>query len=97
MFLKGFKAVEKILKPQRLAPLEKYDTNDRSIDHLHRNAAIVNNRSFENSIVKIQGNAEGEMANSEKVAVENCKIPTTAASVIAATPASPEIRFSREF
>ena len=75
------------------ALLATHDTDERPLDHLHRNSAIVNNRAFENAIVKIQGNAEGDLTNIEKAAVAIFKIPTTAAPVAAATPPPPQLSF----
>ena len=70
-------------------PCDTWYRDAHPLDHLHRNSAIVNNRVFENAIVKIQGNAEGDLTNIEKSAVAIFKIPTTEAPVAAATPPTP--------
>jgi hypothetical protein len=60
------------------ALLADHDSVERPLHHLRRNAAIVNNRHFENAIVKIQSGLEAELSNPEKVAVVRFKIPTAA-------------------
>ena len=75
------------------ALLAKHDTVDRRLVHLQRNGAIVNDKAFENAIVKIQGNAEGDLSTHEKAAVAIFKIPTTAAPAAAAEPATPDVSF----
>ena len=49
--------------------LDTHESNARPLFHLRRNAAIVNDRNFENAICKIQGNAEADLTNAEKAAV----------------------------
>ena len=50
--------------------LNDYETDERQLPHLHKNGAIVNNRHFENGIVKIQGGIEHELSPAEKLAVK---------------------------
>ena len=75
------------------ALLATHDTVERRLLHLQRNAAIVNDKTFENAIVKIQGNAEVDISNHEKAAVAIFKIPTAPAPLAAAAPATPEASF----
>ena len=49
---------------------EAYETNDRLMPHLHADGQIVNNKHFENAIVKIQGRREDTLSNQEKNAVK---------------------------
>ena len=47
--------------------LGTHESDARPLSHLHRNAAIVNDRHFETAICKIQGNAEAELTNAERL------------------------------
>ena len=61
---------------------EAYETNDRLMPHLLADGQIVNNKHFENAIVKIQGRREDTLSNQEKNAVKVFK------KVSGTTPAS---------
>ena len=79
------------------ALLTDYDTVEYPLNHLKRNSSIVNNKAFENAIVKIQGHAEIDLTPSEKVAVSMFKIPTTARSTeVAVTLPAPQLSFLKE-
>jgi len=47
-----------------------YSTDDRELIHLSENAAIVNNRHFENGVVKLQSGKESLLTNAEKAAIK---------------------------
>jgi len=71
------------------ALLRDHDSAERPLNHLKRNSAIVNNKHFENGIVKIQGHAEIDLTNLEKAAVSMFKIPTEASAAAAAAAVTP--------
>ena len=76
------------------ALLTDYDTVECPLNHLKRNSSIVNNKAFENAIVKIQGHAEIDLTASEKAAVSMFKIPTTArATEVAVILPAPQLSF----
>jgi len=53
--------------------LENHETADQPLTHLHKNGRVVNNKDFENGIVKIQGGLEHTLTPAEKHAVKNLK------------------------
>jgi hypothetical protein len=57
------------------------DFPDKSLAHLRKNAAIVNNIEFENGIVKLQGGKESELTPREKTAVKIFLNQNSAAAV----------------
>ena len=69
--------------------LEVQDSIKSPLYHLHRDAAIVNNKYFENAICKLQGRAEADLTNLEKAAVQMFKLTIAPGAVAGGAAINP--------